>query len=157
MAKYEEMRAIARKAIAEELRSAKKKLSKLKKHIREIEADIKKREYRQELFRDYPGVPEPWIVPSKICTGLPEAPGIYFLWNGDEVEYVGKSVKLNARLKLGYHDYLDKHHRISFILCDEDKLDFTECFYIGILRPEFNFRITRIRARIKIENAKEAA
>lgn len=86
----------------------------------------------------YPDVPPPRIKPSKTGKGLPQAPGIYFVWQDDLVEYVGQSVVLCNRAKLG-HERIRPGHRLSFVPIDRRDLDWAECWYIGKLRPILNF------------------
>lgn len=86
----------------------------------------------------YPDIPRGSIVPSRDGSGLPNAPGVYFLWAGDTVEYVGQSVRLAGRVKLG-HDRVRPDHRISFVVLDRCELTWAECWYIGSLRPKLNF------------------
>lgn len=89
----------------------------------------------------YPPPPRGTIRPSNDGAGLPETAGIYFLWAGDAVEYVGQSIKLCARARMG-HDRLRKDHLISYITVDARELDWAECWYIGALRPKLNFSRT---------------
>lgn len=94
----------------------------------------------------YPPVPQPTIAPSRDGDGLPAACGVYFFWREGRVEYVGKSVNIKGRARVGRgHLALADHHRISFILVDAAVLNFAECFYIGVLRPVLNFKTGRSR------------
>lgn len=86
----------------------------------------------------YPDVPAGRLQPSKDGAGLPETSGIYFLWSDDTVEYVGQSIKLCNRVRIG-HDRLRKDHLISFVAVESRDLDWAECWYIGALRPRLNF------------------
>ena len=85
----------------------------------------------------YPEVPEPikWkIIP------IPDVSGIYFIWSDRNVIlYVGKSLQLGTRLN-GHNIYNSKIHKLSIIrLPDVNELNFHECYYIGLLRPPYNF------------------
>jgi len=91
------------------------------------------------LLDMYPDVPHPTFMPHREGIGLPETAGVYFLWSGDAVEYVGKATRLSNRLRLGSHHILREDHLISFVFADACNLDWTECFYIGALRPKLNF------------------
>jgi len=87
----------------------------------------------------YPSAPPPISVPTKYGSGMPFAPGVYFLWLGNSIEYVGKSVNLYKRLRLGSHHVLCARHRISFIIFRVEDLNWAEYFYIGAIRPTLNF------------------
>ena len=87
----------------------------------------------------YPNVPLPLVVPTKEGFGLPSAPGIYFLWSGTVVEYVGQSVKLCERVRLGSHHVLRDDHMVSFLFFEKHELTWAECYYIGAVRPQLNF------------------
>jgi hypothetical protein len=69
---------------------------------------------------------------------LPESPGIYFLWAGTIVEYIGRSITINKRLSLGSHHVLTEDHQISFVLIERKYLSFAEHWYIGLVRPKLN-------------------
>lgn len=87
----------------------------------------------------YPSPPLPELPASLLGEGLPEEPGIYFLWRNGIIEYVGKSIKLNQRVVLKTHHVLREHHTISYVVLDERDLTWAECWYIGCLRPQLNF------------------
>jgi hypothetical protein len=87
----------------------------------------------------YPEIPLPTFKPTPNASGLPSAPGIYFLWVDDVVEYVGQSIRLCDRLRLGMHHVLNERHRISVVFVDRKELTWAECYYIGALRPHRNF------------------
>ncbi len=89
--------------------------------------------------RLYPDAPPPTVTPTKEGIGIPEAPGIYFLWDGGIVEYVGQSTRLNRRLRLGSHHVLREDHLISFLFFDAIDLTWAENFYIGALRARLNY------------------
>lgn len=89
--------------------------------------------------RIYPDAPPPMLSPNKDGLGLPVSPGIYFLWEGDVVRYVGQSIRLGHRVRLGSHHVLKQHYRISYVLVEPRELTWAECYYIGVLRPEENF------------------
>lgn len=89
----------------------------------------------------YQEIPLPAFTAHPDGHGLPDLPGIYFLWAGDVIEYVGKSVSLCNRLRLGGHHVMKKDHRISFIFVDQEELTWAECYYIGAVRPQLNFGV----------------
>jgi hypothetical protein len=89
--------------------------------------------------RLYPEVPAPMLAPTRDGLSLPDAPGIYFLWNGSTIEYVGKSIRLCNRVRLGSHHVLMGTHKISFVFVDAKQLTWAECYYIGTLQPQLNY------------------
>jgi hypothetical protein len=144
----------ARKKLAGELKAGRKKLAALKVEIAATEqalgsstAMLAARQM-QIPAGVYPAVPAPMFTPSNEGSGLPEISGVYFLWAGDVVEYVGQSIKLASRVRLPTHHRLRTSHRISYIPVDERDLDWAECWYIGALRPNLNFgsRAARLKA-----------
>lgn len=86
----------------------------------------------------YPPVPSPSVTPHPDGFGLPNTSGIYFIWDCGLVEYVGQSVALRNRLKLGSHHRLQETDRISFLELPLEVLTWAECYYIGICRPTRN-------------------
>ena len=64
--------------------------------------------------------------------------GVYFLYKGDEIVYVGQSIcvwrRINTHIQEGFKDF-DSY---SVLPCDEDKLQETEMFYIFALQPKYN-------------------
>lgn len=87
----------------------------------------------------YPDVPRVTVPPSPNGEGLPQRSGIYFLWDGNKVDYVGRSQDINARVTLQRHHVLRPHHRISYVVMNSAELSWAEAFYIGVLRPMKNF------------------
>jgi len=66
-------------------------------------------------------------------TTVPKKSGIYFIWEGAVVAYVGQSINLAQRLKK--HSHLHPDDKISYLCIDRSKLFYHEAFYIGICRP----------------------
>lgn len=91
------------------------------------------------LLDGYESVPPPTIEPHKEGENLPSESGIYFLWLDGVVDYVGRSIRLRDRLKLGGHHVLEQRHRISYLLMPRRELTWAECYYIGITKPQQNF------------------
>lgn len=112
-------------ALAAELRAARRRLNALRAQLAPVDR--------------YPAAPLPHLEPHRKGSGLPAVPGIYFLWHGDVVEYVGKSRCLSERVRLGPHHVLKHYHRISLLPWEESELAWAECYYIGVLRPAANF------------------
>jgi hypothetical protein len=95
------------------------------------------------------GLPEPppaSVVPSAMGAGLPSASGVYFLWSGGQVRYVGQSIRISGRVRLG-HSALHLGDLISWLEFPAENLKFAEAFYIGILKPERNFAMSRQAAK----------
>lgn len=86
----------------------------------------------------YPDAPPPTVEASKYGDGLPQEPGIYFVWRDDICEYVGQSVQIVNRARLG-HEKIRPGDRISWLPFDRSELNFAEAYYIGIMRPRRNF------------------
>lgn len=85
----------------------------------------------------YPPPPPPSVAPSKKGEGLPDAPGIYFVWEGEEIVYVGLSRRLCQRAKLG-HRNIREGDRLSFLRFPDEDLERIEAFYIGVIYPKRN-------------------
>jgi hypothetical protein len=129
-----------RKAVAHKLLSGRRRLTDLKSCIENKSIEIS-REYTPSVkdVNDYSAIPKPTIQPSEKGENLPYASGIYFLWNGDKIEYVGQAKYICNRVRLGSHHILKEHHKISFVLINRRELTWTECYYIGITKPLLNF------------------
>lgn len=131
-----EKEALMRKDIAQRLKSGRARLKSLQENYeRHSMLWAESIEPKQE----YPAIPLPQITPDKQGAGLPHAPGIYFLWDGDKIVYVGQARRLCERLRLGSHHVLAKNHRISFVFVKPHELNWTECYYIGVAKPRLNF------------------
>lgn len=86
----------------------------------------------------FPPPPPASVTPTEQGTGLPEGPGIYFVWDGPAIVYVGLSRKLKNRATL-HHPKICESDRLSFIeFPDEDDLVRVETFYIGVIYPRRN-------------------
>lgn len=129
-----------RRDMAGDLRSARAKLELLHRKIKAAECKLAMPEtYTME--KRYPAVPAPipHLVPNIDGNGLPESPGVYFLWCNNEVEYVGMSVRLNKRVRFPYHHVLRQDHLISFLNFEDQQAAFkAERWYIGLLQPKYN-------------------
>jgi len=68
---------------------------------------------------------------------IPCASGVYFFWRQQQPFYIGQAKILSRRLRC--HDMKEYADEIAWLVCGEDKLNFFESFYIGILRPIANF------------------
>jgi excinuclease UvrABC nuclease subunit len=78
------------------------------------------------------------IIEDQPIVTIPAAPGVYFLWVGCIVVYVGQSINLRQRLTSRHHGF-SHGCRASFLEFPCDELNFAEAFYIGIMRPVRNF------------------
>ncbi len=90
-------------------------------------------------FLGYPEVPPAAVDAHADGLGLPAESGIYFLWDGDTVVYVGRTSRLAGRVRLGWHHILKPSYRVSWVTVHPDDIMYAECFYIGLLRPRRNF------------------
>jgi hypothetical protein len=95
----------------------------------------------------YPSPPPGLFSPNKDGLGFPAHSGIYFIWSGNIVEYVGQSVNLASRLRLGNHHVIKPEHKISFLLFPKRDLTWAENYYIGALRCPLNYGIASSHAR----------
>ena len=73
--------------------------------------------------------------------------GIYFLWVGDEIVYIGQSVDMHSRVSA--HLNQSTPNRMlrgltitgcTFIDCKPEELDVLESIYISAYLPKCNFR-----------------
>jgi hypothetical protein len=81
-------------------------------------------------------VPPPRLYGDQIRKNertLPNKSGIYFIWEGPVIAYVGQSINLARRL-LG-HEHLRPTDKVSYLCIDSSELFYHEAFYIGICRP----------------------
>jgi hypothetical protein len=71
---------------------------------------------------------------------LPNGAGIYFLFLGRELQYVGQSKSLMSRI--GQHMYEERiaFDSVSWLSCDVGELNRLESAHIRILRPAMNQR-----------------
>ncbi len=134
-----------RSSLAADLRNARRRLAALRVEARALDSLLKEHEALLRLKRlnpqlfNYPDVPQFCLsVDDKPNIAIPAAPGIYFLWVGWTVVYVGQSINLRQRLVSSHHGFSDGC-RASFIEFPSDALNFAEAFYIGILHPVRNF------------------
>jgi uncharacterized membrane protein len=133
----------AREVLADQLERARNKLNMLRHACVKQEGEIMR--INKGVLPEpvnvalYPPPPLPELAPSDMGNGLPEESGIYFLWREGVIEYVGLSIRLNQRVRLGVHHILTDKHSISYVLIDRHDLTWAECWYIGSLRPQLNF------------------
>lgn len=128
-----------RQALADELKSGRKKLRRLRKEVTRAEATLLTAANRHCELHQFAKVPAPMVEASDFAEGIPDFSGIYFVWAGGKVVYVGQSVKLSGRCNLRHHGRIFPGEMLSWVPEPSARLNFAECFYIGILRPERNF------------------
>lgn len=93
-------------------------------------------------------VPSPLLRADQIRENgeaIPNKSGIYFIWEGPLVAYIGQTNNLARRLLK--HPHLQPSDRISFLCIDSSELFYHEAFYIGICRPLRNFGLKSIKNR----------
>ena len=91
---------------------------------------------KKKIVQRYKDVPSPITYKDP-----PMKSGVYFIWIGDFVVYVGQSQNLFNRI-LSHKKY--GHMKsgnccVSWLRYDVTELDFAEAFYIAICRPSLNF------------------
>jgi hypothetical protein len=69
----------------------------------------------------------------------PNSPGVYFIFEGDHIVYVGKSINLKQRL--AYHPHSLPSRKFSFIEFDYELIDDAEKHYIKLKKPTLNRNI----------------
>lgn len=118
-----------------------------------VKAVRKKKAYWDSLLRsitdvyDYPVPPGPSIGPTSRGETLPDRSGIYFVWAKERCVYVGKSICIRNRARLGTHGNIKATDALSFLEFPVEVLNFAESFYIGILRPTRNFGGPQAKSR----------
>ena len=96
-----------------------------------------KKSFMQKAGADVIGTVDPSEILGKHRTPLMNCSGIYFLFNGLEVVYVGQSKNVITRLANHAKNGRKFTHYFS-IPCPEDELDKTEQYYIERFCPEQN-------------------
>jgi hypothetical protein len=137
----QEKRLIARKELAKEMRKHWSKLNELKIQTRQMQETYKyylSAAVCNGAVVGYPNVPPPIIEVSKYPDTIPSCSGIYFAWVNGIVEYVGQSINLLSRCRIGHHRLLEGD-KLSWVEIDRAQLNFAESYYIGILKPIRNF------------------
>jgi len=133
-----EKEALMRKDVAQRLKTGREKLKLLNQNYNRVSETWADNSF-QTKDEQYPPIPSPQINPDGQGSGLPRASGIYFLWDENEIVYVGQARRLCDRLRLGGHHVMTKNHRISFVFAKPHELNWAECYYIGITKPRLNF------------------
>jgi hypothetical protein len=120
----------------------------IRMHLRDLksaESRLLRKIERSERFLEgikngFSPVPPPLLDADQIIkngTAVPNKSGIYFIWQGPLVAYVGQSNNLARRLL--NHERLRRNDKISYRCIDSSELFYHEAFYIGICRPSRNW------------------
>ena len=128
-----------RRALANELKSSRKRLRRLKKEIAHAKATLLIAANGHCELHQYGAVPAPMVEASHSAQGIPAVSGIYFVWAGGKVVYVGQSVRLSSRCAIRNHHAIFAGEMLSWVPEPLPRLNVAESFYIGILKPERNF------------------
>jgi hypothetical protein len=134
----------SRKKLAVELQSGRRRLRDL---LNELSRNSSYLETINQIViqNNFSPVPAPQLCATQTKNGksmIPEAAGIYFLWEGQAIAYVGQSKNLAFRVILGMHHRLKEEDRISYISpIETTELKYHEAFYIGVCRPWRNGRV----------------
>jgi hypothetical protein len=103
----------------------------------------------------FPPPPIPQFASDQL-SDAPESSGVYFLYEGDRLVYVGES--LNVQRRLETHDHKGRFDKVGVIACDSQHRRRLESFYIGLLDPPLNHQSTsyslKTRSRCKSVNLK---
>lgn len=87
----------------------------------------------------YPAVPElKYPVTRRASPSIPPSPGVYFVYEGNDLVYVGQSKNLRQRVT-AKHKQIRYGSMVSWLEMPDSELSFAESFYIGALRPSLNF------------------
>ena len=100
------------------------------------------------------------VPEAKSCSLLPDNPGIYiFIDEEGYIAYVGKSTNLRSRVVKNHPRYRQlKYATVTYVATDgHPGLFFSECYYIGVLKPWLNVvRVTSPLTRVEeLENEEE--
>lgn len=84
-------------------------------------------------------IPPPAFKAAECAGNVPKTAGVYFVWDCDGIlAYVGKSRKLNRRVKLSSHSHIRMRDSVSWLEVDLWQLSHAEAFFIGMLQPYRN-------------------
>lgn len=81
-----------------------------------------------------PGKPEYTISEMSSCRGR----GVYFVWDGDEIVYIGKTSNFQSRMR-GHHKGFTGAEMVSWVGFERfGNESLAELFYIGVYQPKLN-------------------
>lgn len=138
--RLEKRRKEARLELAEELKSGRARLAQLNKHIDALIGFLNA--FAGNLLDrapEYPPSPRAMVPATATGDGLPKVSGVYFVWSGDLLVYIGQSGNIAARARLKVHRNIREGDWLSWLPFQPQELNWAECFYIGIHRPILNF------------------
>ncbi len=98
---------------------------------------------RAEVFASLHETPEPPIPPTDTVSldiarrAFAGVSGVYFLWDCDEIKYVGRADCIGSRLSPSHHR-AKPGHRVSVVSMSIEDSWVAENFYIWKFRPELN-------------------
>lgn len=69
----------------------------------------------------------------------PNVGGIYFLFDGDVLVYVGQSYLISERLFQHRRRYFRRFDSFAYVACPPERIKLAEITYIGEARPRDNF------------------
>lgn len=119
-----------------------KKINRLKEEIENIKQLYKKRDEleikrKTEVFNHIEKHLFNNSAVKAITSELFLTCGVYFLIKENEVVYVGQSVNIAARI-IAHKNDGKVFDEVKFILCEKEKLDEKEMFFIKLLQPKLN-------------------
>jgi len=94
--------------------------------------------FQSAFCASLPRIPRPSVAASVLAKDVPAASGVYFVWTGEVVSYVGQAVNLKNRCALNSHEHIEDGDWLSFIEVPVTSLDRLEAIYIGLLMPKRN-------------------
>ncbi|HAQ64794.1 MAG TPA: hypothetical protein DCR43_02915 [Bacteroidales bacterium] len=70
--------------------------------------------------------------------------GIYFLLDGSEIVYIGRSNNLRKRFEQHSKEACKTYNRWFYMFCEKEDLNKTEAYYILRYRPKYNISIPKV-------------
>lgn len=128
-----------KKRLEEELNKELLTIQLLRSKSEALETRITEKQQFSIQNMSYQSIPKPMLEVDRNITGIPNTSGIYFVWSGKVIVYVGQSINLKNRLNPSSHEHINYGDYISYLEIDRSDLQFAEAFFIGLLRPVRNF------------------
>lgn len=91
---------------------------------------------------DYPPPPTTTLSLDAFRAAFSGVSGVYFFWNGDSIDYVGRADCIATRVRPS-HEHLEPHHRFSAIPMSIRDTHIKELYYIGRYEPPLNGQVRR--------------
>lgn len=128
------------KRLRKRFRLEERELAALQSKVIEKRVELWQLQVKSEVWSGiaYPKPPATTHKVKKYATDIPLKPGVYFIWDGEEIVYVGQSKRLQQRVTL-QHENIQEGNEVSTLLFPIEILDFAEAYYIGTLCPVRNF------------------